>query len=316
MSPSRRVVVGLGLTLLLAVALAPVLPRWATFLVTIAVAKALVALGLLLLMRTGLVSFGQGLYFAVGAYAAGVGADALHVGDAVPMVLLGAAAAGLLAAVLGVLLARYRTIFFAMLSLAFSMILYGLLVKTSSLGSTDGFNVAARSTFGFAVDGPIGRHGIYGLAALLAFAAAVGLDRYLGSHLGRLAPAIRDNELRVEYMGASARNVVHLHLVIAAALAGAGGAISALAVGHIDPEMAYWTTSGEFVFVAILSGTTSVAAPFVGALLLELLRSFAYEHAPNTWQLVVGSVMLAVILFLPDGLWSVFRRRRKARVVA
>jgi branched-chain amino acid transport system permease protein len=92
-----------------------------------------------------------------------------------------------------------------------------------------------------------------------------------------------------------------------------GGAITALAVGHIDPEMAYWTTSGEFVFVAILSGTTSVAAPFAGTLLLELLRSFAYEHAPNTWQLVMGSAMLAVILFLPDGLWSVFRRRRKAR---
>jgi branched-chain amino acid transport system permease protein len=55
-----------------------------------------------------------------------------------------------------------------------------------------------------------------------------------------------------------------------------------------------------------------VAAPFAGALLLELLRSFAYEHAPNTWQLVMGSAMLAVILFLPEGLWSIFRRRRRA----
>ena len=107
----------------------------------------------------------------------------------------------------------------------------------------------------------------------------------------------------------SVRNVIHLHLVLAAVLAGAGGALTALAVGHVDPEMAYWTTSGEFVFVAILSGTASVAAPFLGALVLELLRSFAYEHAPNTWQLVVGGAMLAVILFLPDGLWSVFRRK-------
>ena len=142
--------------------------------------------------------------------------------------------------------------------------------------------------------------------------SAVGMHRYLRSRLGRLAPAIKDNELRVEYMGASARNAVHLHLVIAAAVAGAGGALSALAVGHIDPEMAYWTTSGEFVFVVILSGTASVAAPFLSAVLLELLRSFAYERAPNTWQLVVGSAMLAVIVFLPEGLWSVFRRRRRA----
>ena len=56
-----------------------------------------------------------------------------------------------------------------------------------------------------------------------------------------------------------------------------------------------------------------MAAPFAGAVLLELLRSFAYEHAPNTWQLVVGGAMLAVILFLPEGLWSVFLRRRAVR---
>ncbi|HZA49903.1 MAG TPA: hypothetical protein VE549_04130, partial [Myxococcaceae bacterium] len=139
----------------------------------------------------------------------------------------------------------------------------------------------------------------------------VGLHRYLRSHLGLLAPAIRDNELRVEYLGASVRHVVHLHLVIAAALAGLGGALTALTIGHIDPEMAYWTTSGEFVFVAILSGTAHVAAPFLGAILLELLRSYAYEHAPNTWQLVVGGAMLLVIMFLPSGLWSLFQRRRR-----
>jgi ABC-type branched-subunit amino acid transport system permease subunit len=312
MTASRRTTLGLGIALLALGLAAPVIPKWALFLVTIAIAKGLVALGLLLLMRTGLVSFGQGLYFATGAYAAGVGAEAFHIGDAVPMVLLGGLAAALVAAVLGILLARYRAIFFAMLSLAFSMILYGLLVKTSALGSTDGFNVAPRTVFGVAAGSALGRYGVYAVAALVAFGSAVGVDRYLGTYLGRLAPAVRDNELRVEYMGASVRNVVHLNLIIAALLAGMGGAVTALAVGHVDPEMAYWTTSGEFVFVAILSGTTSVAAPFAGALLLELLRSFAYEHAPNTWQLVMGSAMLAVILFLPDGLWSVFRRKRRA----
>jgi ABC-type branched-subunit amino acid transport system permease subunit len=311
MTSSRGTTLGLGIALLALGLLAPMIPKWALFLVTIAIAKGLVALGLLLLMRTGLVSFGQGLYFAAGAYAAAMSSVAFHVGDAVPMVLIGGLVAAALAGVVGFLLARYRAIFFAMLSLAFSMILYGLLVKTSSLGSTDGFNVAPTTIFGVPAGSALGRYGVYSLAALCAFGAAVGLDRYLGSYLGRLAPAVRDNELRVEYMGASVRNVVHLNLVIAAAMAGVGGALTALAVGHIDPEMAYWTTSGEFVFVAILSGTASVAAPFAGALLLELLRSFAYEHAPNTWQLVMGSAMLAVILFLPEGLWSIFRRRRR-----
>jgi branched-chain amino acid transport system permease protein len=294
--------------LLVLLAMGPVLPKWAVFLVTVALAKALVVLGLLVLMRAGLVSFGQGLYFALGGYAAGMAAQALGVGDAVPMLLLGTVVAAGAAGLLGLLLARYRTIFFAMLSLAFSMILYGLLVKSSALGSTDGFNVAPRTVAGLA----IGRGGIYALAVICSFAAALGLHHLFGSHLGRLAPAIRDNELRVEYMGASVRNVVHLYLVLAAALAGLGGGITALAVGHIDPEMAYWTTSGEFVFVAIFGGTASPVAPFLASLLYELIRSYAYEYSPNTWQMVVGVSMLLVILFLPGGLWSAFARRRRA----
>jgi ABC-type branched-subunit amino acid transport system permease subunit len=305
-----RTVAALAASFVGVLVVAPILPPWALFLVAVAIAKGLVVLGLLLLMRTGLVSFGQGLYYALGAYAAGLASQKLGVGDALVMVLLGGAAAAAVAAVLGLLLARYRTIFFAMLSLAFSMILYGLLVKTPALGSTDGFNVAPRTVAAVPVHGE--RYAGFALTAVVAFAAAAALHRYLGSNLGRLAPAVRDNELRVEYMGGSVRGVVHVNLVIAAALAGLGGGLTALTVGHIDPEMAYWTTSGEFVFVAILGGTGSVVAPFLGALLLELLRSFAYEHAPNTWQLVVGGAMLLVILFLPAGLWSVFARRKGA----
>ncbi len=307
----KRTVPALAIALIVALAAGPSLPRWALFLLTLSLAKGLVVLGLLLLMRTGLVSFGQGLYSAAGAYAGALAADYFGIREGLAMLLAGMAVGAIVAAVLGILLARYRSIFFAMLSLAFSMILYGLLVKSSALGSTDGFNVAPRTLAGIDFAGPRGQYAVYAFAALSAFAAAVALHRYLESHRGRLSPAIRDNELRVEYMGASVRNVVHLNLIVAGALGGLGGAIIALAVGHIDPEMAYWTTSGEFVFVAILSGTGGVAAPFLGSILLELLRSYAYEHAPNTWQLVVGSSMLLVILFFPAGVWSLFQRARR-----
>jgi ABC-type branched-subunit amino acid transport system permease subunit len=312
MRPLDRTLALLAGGLVLLLAASPYLPRWALFLATISLAKALVVLGLLLLMRTGLVSFGQGLYYAAGAYAAGTAATQFGATDALVMAVIGTVAAAAVAAVVGMLLARYRAIFFAMLSLAFSMILYGLLVKSPALGSTDGFHVVPRTVAGFALEGPPGRVRLFALTATFAFLACAALDRYLASHLGRLAPAVRDNELRVEYMGASVRNVVHLNLIIAGALAGLGGVLTAITVGHIDPEMAYWTTSGEFVFVGILSGTASVVAPFLGAIVLELLRSFAYEYAPNTWQVVVGGAMLAVIMFLPAGLWSVFQRRRGA----
>jgi ABC-type branched-subunit amino acid transport system permease subunit len=292
------------------------LPSWAVSLLIVSLARGLVALGLMVQFRSGLVSFGQALFFAVGGYAIGLAAIKLKVTDMIVLPLIGAAAGALLGGALGFLMRRYREIFFAMLSLAFSMILYGLLVKSQALGSTDGFNASARTMAGIALQGSVARYALFVLASLAAFVSTALLHRYLASHLGRLTPAVRDNELRVEYMGASVRNVVHRNVVIAAALAGAGGAVAALAVGHVDPETAYWTTSGEFVFVAILSGTGSVAAPFVGAVLLEVLRNFAYAHAPNTWQLVVGGVMLLVILFLPEGLWSLFRRRRAGTTAA
>ncbi|MGH8718798.1 MAG: branched-chain amino acid ABC transporter permease [Burkholderiales bacterium] len=291
------------------------LPDWAQSLIVLAFGKGLVVLGLLLLMRTGLVSFGQGLYYCVGAYAAvSVGRifklpDSILMSDAIVMPLFGALIAGLVAVILGFLLARYRAIFFAMLSLAFSMILYGLLIKMSVLGSSDGFNISYKTVAGITLPQKSLLYTLYAASTVMVSLSAFGLHQYLKSHLGRLVPAIRDNELRVEYMGASVRYVVHLNYVIAGALAGLGGGLVALSIGHIDPDLAYWTTSGEFVFVAILGGTSNVMAPFVGSLLFEWIKSIAYQYSPYTWQMVLGIAMLLVIMFLPAGLWSVFKQK-------
>ncbi len=203
-------------------AAAPVAPQWLVFLLTLALAKGLVVLGLLLLMRTGLVSFGQGLYFGLGAYAAALLGARGGVLDGLVMIVAAIVAAAAIAAAIGLLLARYREIFFAMLSLAFSMILYGLLVKSSTLGSTDGFNLHAKSFAGFALADGAGGRVFYVAAVIAVFAAGLAVHRYLGSHYGRLATAIRDNELRVEYLGASVFRVVYANYVAAGALGGLG----------------------------------------------------------------------------------------------
>ena len=300
-----------GSIILLAVG--PFLPRWTMFLINVSLCYGIVVLGMLLLMRTGVVSFGHGLYYCLGAYAAGTLDQVYKISDMAVMLVAAVIVTAVASAALGLLLRKYRDIFFAMLSLALSMILYGLLVKTSSLGSSDGFNITASRIAGITVAGTVvDRYVRYALTVVFAFLAGVFMHKYLNSHMGRLAGAIRDNELRVEYMGASVRNVIHVNYVISAVLAGIGGALAAIAVGHIDPEMAYWTTSGEFVFVGILSGTGNVLAPFLGAFIFETIRSFAYEYSPNTWQMALGITMLVVIMFLPGGLWSLFTRKRKA----
>jgi branched-chain amino acid transport system permease protein len=297
--------------LVILLAAGPFAPRWAMFLLNVSLSWGVVVLGMMLLMRTGLVSFGQGLYYCLGAYAAGALYSKYAVSDIAIMLLASIATAGLVAAVLGLLLAKYRDIFFAMLSLAFSMILFGLLVRSSGLGSTDGFGLSVSAFAGLALPEGWDRYAVFASTVVAAFLSALAVHRYLGSHRGRLAGAIRDNELRVEYMGASVRNVIHLNYVISAMLAGLGGGLVAITIGHVDPEMAFWTTSGEFVFIAILSGTGNVLAPFLGATIFETVRSFAYEYSPNTWQMVLGITMLLVIMFLPGGLWSVFTRARR-----
>jgi len=302
------------LALILAVILAagPFAPQWTLFLLTIALAKGLVVLGLMLLLRCGLVSFGQALYYCIGAYAAGMLGRYLGMTDLIALMLAGMAASALAAWVLGFLLARYRGIFFGLLSLALSMILYGLLLKTEALGSSDGFHVLPSTLFGVRPADAWVRYAVLAVAAVAAFIAALLVHRYLDTPLGRLAPAIKDNEIRVEYMGASARYAIHVKYVIAAALAGLGGALAATTVGHIDPEMAYWTTSGEFIFITILAGTGSVVAPFLGAVIFGIIHTVAFGLSPNTWQMVLGASLLVVIVFLPNGLWSVFRRRKAA----
>ncbi len=290
-------------------AVALLAPQWLVFMTMLVLAKGVVVLGLVVLMRTGLVSFGQGLYFGIGAYAAALLSHQFHIADAAVMLLAGALAAGLTAALLGLLLARYREIFFAMLSLAFSMILYGLLVKSSALGSTDGFHVTVRQFAGVTLPAGMERSAFFLLSVFFTVILAWLVHRYLHSHWGRVSSAIKDNELRVEYLGASVYRVVYVNYIIAAALAGLGGALAALAVGHVDPETAYWTTSGEFVFIAILGGTGNVLAPFLAAAVFEALRTVASQYAPNVWQMMLGISMLAIIMFLPGGLWTLVRRK-------
>lgn len=285
------------------------MPAWLSFLLTLALAKALVVLGVVLQMRAGLVSFGQALFYCIGGYGVGLGAQSLGIADAFALLALGTAAAVLLALICGFLLTRYREIFFAMLTLALSMILYGVLVKSSALGSTDGFNVTPPSFLGWVPEGDERKQAVYLLTVVISAAAVIGFNRYLKSGLGRVMEAIRENEIRVDYLGLSPRWLLFANYVFAAAISALGGGLTAIASGHIDPDMAFWATSGEFVFIAILGGTGHVAAPFIGAIVFSVIRTFAIQEAPHTWQMALGIVLIALILFLPKGLWSLVSRK-------
>jgi branched-chain amino acid transport system permease protein len=306
---ARKRTVALGLACyagLAAVGL--VSPKWLVFLVTMAAANGLVSLGIVGLMRGGVVPFGQGMMFAVGGYSAALLFNRMGFTDALGLALVGGVAAVLIAAPFAPLLSRYRGIFFAMLTLALSMVTYGLLMKLEVLGGSDGFNVGRPTLLGWKLPDDRVGYILYlvtlGVATVMALLARV----YFDSTRGLVTLAVRENELRVEYLGGSVRQAMAINFVLAAFCGGLGGALVVMSLGHIEPNFSFWTTSGEFVFVAILAGWQSVAAVFVASTVLEVVRSFSSAYFPNTWQLALGLFLLFVIRFLPKGIGSLWMR--------
>ncbi len=309
----RPTTAGILLTVAGLLALWPLLPAWAAHTAAVSLGGGLVALGLLVLIRFGLVSFGQGLFFAIGGYAAALANHFLGVTDMFVLSVAGVTAAAATAWALGFIIRGHRGIFFAMLNLAFSMILFGILAKTVVLGSTDGFSVGVPTFLGFAPGPEAGRltFVLFSFIVILTAIAAWMVDRVLASPIGYAGQGVRENELRLRYLGVSARGVVHIAYIMAAKLAALGGVFTVLLIGHVTPEdTAYWTKSGEFVFVAILGGSGNVAAPFIAQTVFELVRTFALQYAPEAWQMLLGITLLLVILFLPGGLWSLAERLR------
>jgi branched-chain amino acid transport system permease protein len=299
---SKFVLAG-GLLLIIGGAFAP---NWVVNQFMFGFSRALAILGLMVLWRTGLVSFGHAFYFGLGAYAVAILDIKLGVTDVFLRLLAGALVAGMAGFIVGFVMRNYRDIFFAMLNTAISMVLFGIVVKTEALGSTDGFAISMSTILGFS---PETKYPLFVIITLVGLVAAILVNFYLKTTYGRLTTAIRDNEIRVEYLGFSVAHAIHLKYLISAILAGGAGALMAMSLGQVDPEsMINWTVSGELVFITILSGPGNVIAPFIGSLVFEILRTYAFELAPQAWQLIMGATFLTIIFFLPGGIWSLLEK--------
>ncbi|WP_160121970.1 branched-chain amino acid ABC transporter permease [Rhodovarius lipocyclicus] len=293
----------LAALLALAVLAAASTTPWLVFVLTLALAKGIAVLGILLLLRAGQVSFGHALFVAFSAYTVAFLAPKL--GDATLLLPIGALFAGVLGLLVGLFVVRYREIFFGMLNLALSMVFYSLLEKLYTITKgTDGIRVPAATFLGRTLD----RHGyewaLLLTALALAILCAVFARFYLASPMGQALSGIKTREARLEFMGVSARRVLLSAYVISAVMAGMSGALIAMTSRHVTPHLGYWTASGELVFIAILGGAGGVIGPFLGAIVFELVRVYAAASFADAWQLILGVVLLLVILFARGGLWG------------
>jgi branched-chain amino acid transport system permease protein len=299
---ARTLILGACVLLLLA---APPLALWAgqpyyVELLRRVMIFAIAAVSLnLILGYGGLVSFGHAAYLGVGGYSVGILAFyGVHNGWLQWVVAILASA--LVALVIGAISVRTRGIYFIMITLAFTQMLYYLGISVEEYGGDDGMRLKVKSQFSGLIDlnDPVA---FYYLVLALLLACIYLVHRLVNSRFGMVIRAAKSNEARSRAIGFSPYPYQLAAFVIAGAMCGLAGALLGNHTAYIAPAFMDWTRSGEIMFMVILGGIATAPGPALGAfalLVVEDLLAGWTEH----WQVILGPLLVLCVLFFRRGL--------------
>ena len=318
--------------LLLALALVPVYAALSgnTFPMSFSagvIIQAMAAVSLNLIMGFGgMVSFGHAAYLGIGGYVVGILAKE-GVGSGLVQWPLALVLSGLFALSVGALSLRTRGIYFIMITLAFTQMLYYVANALDRYGGDDGLTIQRRSEFGL-VD-LSSRTIFYYLCLVLLLATVYVVWRLVNSRFGLVIQGARSNDRRMNAIGFPTFHYRLVCFVIAGVICGLSGVLLANHTSFISPALMHWTRSGDLIVMTVLGGMGSVFGPVFGAvafLMLEqilppLIRPMAslftiatgidVSRAPEYWQILLGPLFLLVVLFARggiDGLLAGMRR--------
>lgn len=299
--------------------------RYDTFLAAQIAIDALFAVSLnLLLGTTGLVSFGHVAYFGVGAYVCGI----LMKTYGVPFVIAFPAAglgAALFALVSGFFCVRLMKLYFAMLTLAFSQIVWAIAYKWNAVtGGDNGLpeipypNLDWMSAIPGCADLSIGAR-FYLLTLVLVGLSLAIVHKIVRSPFGRMLTTIRDNPERAAFIGLNVRAYQLAAFVVAGSFAGLAGALYGIFSRGVFTDYVFWSKSAEVVIMAILGGINFFWGPPVGALALVWLNQQITDYT-QYWPFVLGTILLVLLFVFPGGIvgglvagWRFARRRLVGR---
>jgi branched-chain amino acid transport system permease protein len=256
----------------------------------------------LILGYGGMVSFGHAAYIGIGAYAVGIlGFYGVFNGWLQFLVAIGASA--LVALAIGAVSIRTSGVYFIMITLAFTQMLYYLGISVAEFGGDDGMRLKRRSQLGFMdLNDPVQ---FYYLAFVLMLLAVYVTYRIVNSRFGIVLRATKSNEARSRAIGISPYMYRLTAFVIAGAMCGLAGALYANHTNYITPGLMSWQQSGDIMFMVILGGMASTAGPVLGAfalLLFEDLLSGWTQH----WQVILGPLLILSVIFFRRGLAGIF----------
>jgi len=312
---SRRWLSGAALVVVVLAVLPAGLPPFQTIQLCYGLVFAIAALGFnLLLGYTGLLSFGHSAYFGMGAYVVALLVKYAGIASMEAFVVAGVLGAAAVAALFGVVCVRYTRIFFGILTLALSQVLWSLALKLFWVtGGTDGLRVPTPTLLGgvFSTAQTAGdkvaflayRYYYYVLILFLVATAVMWI--IVHSPFGKALQAIRDNETRAEFVGVQVRKYRWIAFVISGAFTGLAGALWVPLNGLTTPDVLYWPFSGRIVFFTVLGGFHTFIGPVIGAIAYNYLETYAVGFTVY-WQLVLGVVLVVLVLAMPAGLVGIW----------
>lgn len=298
MGGARRAAIGMVGAALLAVPLG--LPKFYLLLSTEILIMGLFAIAFnLLLGYGGMVSFGHAAFYGVGAYTCGLLLKKASASFTVAF-LAAPVVAALVALLFGLLCIRLTRIYFSMLTLAFSQIVWAVAFKWYSLTGGD------NGLIGIPVpDALAGPRALY-LFTLVIVALVGGiLWRLVHAPFGRTLLAIRENAERAEFVGIHVRQVQLAAFVISGGVSGLAGALFSLFSRGAFPDYAYWTKSAEVLLMTLLGGPYVFLGPALGAAILIALNSVVTSFT-EYWPVVLGAILLVLIYVFPGGVTRLF----------
>jgi branched-chain amino acid transport system permease protein len=257
----------------------------------------------------GLLSFGHALFYAGSAYSLVIfNRDVIKDPLLGTIVAIGVSLA--LALVVGALTLRHSRIYFSMLTLAFGMLLYALLLKWRSFtGGSDGLSGVARAGILIDISDPLARY-----YYIYAFFLATIILLYIlhRSRLGLLIRSLGANEDFVPFTGHSIFRLRMIAFIISGSVAGVAGALYAILMGAVTPDLAYWTTSAEPLLATLIGGAQFFSGPILGSLVIVFLTTYVARWA-DIWQLALGVILASLILGSRGGILEVVDRLWRVR---
>ncbi|MBI4963654.1 MAG: branched-chain amino acid ABC transporter permease [Desulfomonile tiedjei] len=257
----------------------------------------------LLLGRTGLLSFGHAAFYATGAY--GLALSSIHLNPHPLLgIAIGVAAASVLALAIGFFCVRHTEIYFAMLTLAFGMMVFSLMWNVRSVtGGDDGLYGITRAAISFGLFKiPISKEYQYYFFVLFFFLLTIFLvHRIYRSPFGLVLAGIRENHVRTEFAGLAVRRYRLGAFVVSGAFAGLAGSLAVLLESNITPAAAHWARSAEPVLVSLIGGLHTFAGPLAGSIVFVVLREVVERFSQN-WMFWFGLLLLAIIMGFRGGI--------------